>query len=410
MFLCPITDWITADAGFNSNYSWNRGTTYADGTNYGNIINNRRSVSLNGRFNLLNLYNKVPYLQQVNRKYSAGNNTSSSLSASLNKRYQEEVTLLPGQRNIVKHNLGTRSPRIIATDKEGNTVKIKFRRMGADSISIKVKDTTNVVIRIMPDPDAPVRENRFNPKNAVDFGLRTAMMIRNVSVSYRNDYSMSLPGFMPNSQLFGQNNSTGLLAPGLDFAFGLTGDGYLYMAREKGWLMSGGDIAHTASSTATEDLQIKIGIEPFRDIRIDANASWSKTGANQIQYMYAGMPSSRGGSFTMSTISIGSAFEKHSAGNNYRSRSFDRFINSLPTICDRIESQYQGARYPDGSTLSGQAYDKSNGGVDMYSSDVLIPAFLAAYTGRDARKATLDLFPGMLSMLPNWTFTSSGLS
>jgi cell surface protein SprA len=406
----PITDWITADAGFNSNYSWNRGTTYADGTNYGNIINNRRSVSLNGRFNLLNLYNKVPYLQQVNRKYSAGNNTSTSLSASLNKRYQEEVTLLPGQRNVVKHNLGTRSPRIIATDKEGNTVKIKFRRMGADSISIKVKDTTNVVIRIMPDPDAPVRENRFNPKNAVDFGLRTAMMIRNVSVSYRNDYSMSLPGFMPNSQLFGQNNSTGLLAPGLDFAFGLTGDDYLYKAMEKGWLLNSGDIAHTASSTATEDLQIKIGIEPFRDIRIDANASWSKTGANQIQYMYAGMPSSRGGSFTMSTISIGSAFEKHSAGNNYRSRSFDRFINSLPTICDRIESQYQGARYPDGSTLAGQAYDKSNGGVDMYSSDVLIPAFLAAYTGRDARKATLDLFPGMLSMLPNWTFTYSGLS
>jgi cell surface protein SprA len=126
--------------------------------------------------------------------------------------------------------------------------------------------------------------------------------------------------------------------------------------------------------------------------------------------MYAGMPSSRGGSFTMTTISIGSAFERHSAGNNYHSRSFDRFINSLPTICDRIESQYQGARYPAGSTLAGQVYDKANGGVDMYSSDVLIPAFLAAYTGRDAKKATLDLFPGMLSMLPNWTFTYSGLS
>ena len=405
----PITDWITADAGFTSNYSWNRGTTYADGTSYGNIIANRRSVSVNGRFNMLNLYNKVPYLQQINKQYSA-NNAASSFSASRSKRYQEEVTLLPGQRNVIKHDLGTRTPRIVATDKDGNTVKIKYRKLSADSILVKVKDTADVVIRIMQDPDAPVRDKRFHPKEAMDFGLRTAMMIRNVSVSYRNDYSMSLPGFMPNSQLFGQNNGTGLLAPGLDFAFGLTGDNYLYKAMDNGWLLNSGDIAHTASSTATEDLQIKIGLEPFRDIKIDANASWSKTGSNQIQYMYAGMPSSRGGSFTMTTISIGSAFERHSAGNNYRSRSFDRFINSLPTICDRIESQYQGARYPAGSTLAGQVYDKTNGGVDMYSSDVLIPAFLAAYTGRDARKATLDLFPGMLSMLPNWTFTYSGLS
>lgn len=405
----PITDWITADAGFTSNYSWNRGTTYADGTNYGNIIANRRSISLNGRFNLLNMYNKVPYLQQINKKYSSGNTTSAS-SINRAKRYQEEVTLLPGQRNVISHGLSTRSPRVVATDKDGNTVKVKFRKLGADSISIKVKDTTDVVIRIIQDPDAPVREGDFKPKDVMDFGLRTIMMIRNVSVSYRNDYSMSLPGFMPNSQLFGQNNGTGLLAPGLDFAFGLTGDDYLYKAMDNGWLMSGGDIAHTAASTATEDLQIKIGLEPFRDIKIDANASWSKTGSNQIQYLYAGMPSSRGGSFTMTTISIGSAFERHTSGNNYRSRSFDRFISNLPTICDRIESQYQGARYPAGSSLAGQSYDKANGGVDMYSSDVLIPAFLAAYTGRDAGKATLDLFPGMLSMLPNWTFTYSGLS
>jgi cell surface protein SprA len=60
--------------------------------------------------------------------------------------------------------------------------------------------------------------------------------------------------------------------------------------------------------------------------------------------------------------------------------------------------------------LAGQAYDPANGGVDMYSSDVLIPAFLSAYTGRDAHKATLDLFPNILSMLPNWTLTYSGLS
>ena len=405
----PLTDWITADAGFNSGYTWNRGTTYANGANYGNIISNRRSITLNGRLNLLELYNKVNYLHRLNNRYSS-TGRSINTSANRNKRYQQEMTLLPGQRNVIVHSLGTLNPMVTATDKDGKTVKLKYRKLGADSMLIKVKDTLNVVIRVTQDPDLPVRSNRFNLREGMDIGLRTLMMIRNVSVSYRNDYSMSIPGFMPNSQLFGQNNTTGLMAPGLDFAFGLTGDSYLYKAIDNGWLLSGDSIAHTANSNLTEDLQIKMSIEPFRDIKIDANASWSKSGNNRIQYMYAGMPTSRGGNFSMTTITIGSAFERHSSKGNYRSRSFDRLTKALPVMRDRIESQYEGARYPDRSSLAGQTYDPANGAVDMYSSDVLIPAFLAAYTGRDAKKASLDLFPNVLSILPNWSFTYSGLS
>ena len=406
----PLLDWLTADAGFNSSYSWNRGTTYANGTNYGNIISSRRSISANGRMNLLSLYNKVSYLHLLNNRYSSNGRASSSYSSGRSKRYQEEVTLYPGKKNVVKHSLGTLNTLVTATTKDGKNVKLKYRKLSADSVSFKVKDTLNVVIKMIQDPDLPVRKHKFNLREAADVGLRTLMMVRNVSVSYRNDYSMSLPGFMPNTQMFGQNNSTGLLAPGLDFAFGLTGDSYLSKAMGNGWLLSGDSIAHTASSNNTQDLQIKMTIEPFSDIKIDANASWNKSGSNRIQYMYAGMPSSRGGSFTMTTVTIGSAFEKHSSSNNYRSRSFDKLVNSLPTIRDRIESQYSGAIYPQRSSLAGQQYDPANGGVDMYSSDVLIPAFLAAYTGRDAKKVSIDLFPNVLSILPNWSLTYSGLS
>ena len=406
----PLFDWMTADASFNSSYSWNRGTTYANGVSYGNIISNRRSVSLNGRFNLLNMYNKVTYLARINNKYSTNNSAVNSYSVNRNKRYQQEVTLVPGKRNVIQHKLGTLNPLLTATTKEGKSVKLKYRKLSADSISIKVKDTLNVVLRVIQDPDMPVRKKKFNAREATEVGLRALMMVRNLSFTYRNDYSMSLPGFMPNSEMLGQNSNSSLLAPGLDFAFGLTGDNYLYKAIDNGWLLTGDSIAHTASSTATEDLQVKMTIEPFRDLKIDASASWTKSGNNRIQYMYAGMPSTRGGNFSMTVVTIGSAFESHSSRNNYRSRSFDRFISSLPTFRDRIEAQYEGARYPARSSLAGQPYDKSNGGVDMYSSDVLIPAFLAAYTGRDAKKATLDLFPSMLSMIPNWSFTYSGLS
>ena len=390
----PIVDWATFDVGFNSNYTWQRGTTYADGKSYGNIITNRRAITADGRLNLLNFYNKINYLHKINNRYSSGNSTS--YSTRRNKVFQKEYTLIPDSVNYIEHNLGTLTPKLTATLKDGTTVKLKFRKHGTDSIRIKVKDTLTVMIKLTQDPDREARTKAFSAKEGVEMGLRALMMVRNVSFSYRNNYSMSLPGFMPNSQMLGQNSTAGLMAPGLDFALGLTGDEYLHKAISNGWLLTGDSIAHTAASTASEEMQLKMTVEPFRDIKIDANASWTNSTSNRIQYMYAGMPQTRSGNFNMTVITVGSAFENHSAANGYRSRSFERFTENLDLIQSRIESLYQGAPYP--------------AQVDKYSSDVLIPAFLAAYTGRDAHRATVDLFPSMLSMMPNWSLTYSGLN
>ena len=405
----PAFNWTDIDASFSSGYTWNRGTTYANGASYGNIVTTRRDITLNGRFNLANLYRKSTYLSRVNTKYSSANQSASSTNRRA-KLYNEEVTLLPGERNVIRHYVNTLTPKVTATAQDGSKVKIKYRKLGKDSISIKVKDTLTVALKVQQDPDRTPRNRKYGLSDAVDVSARVLMMVRNVSVTYRNNYSMSLPGFMPESKMFGQNSSAGPMAPGLDFAFGLTGDDYLYKAMSNGWLLSNDSIAHSASSNSSEELQVKMTIEPFTDIKIDANGSWSKSSSNRIQYMYAGMPSSRGGSFNMTVVTIGSAFESHSPRNDYKSRSFERFVSSLPTFSERIESQYEGARYPQGTSLGGQAYDRANGGVDMYSSDVLIPAFLAAYTGHNPKKASLDLFPSMLNMLPNWSVTYSGLS
>ena len=66
---------------------------------------------------------------------------------------------------------------------------------------------------------------------------RTLMMVRSVGISYRNQYSMALPGFMPNvGDAFGQTKATSVMSPGLDFAFGLIDDSYIDKARENNWL------------------------------------------------------------------------------------------------------------------------------------------------------------------------------
>ena len=123
---------------------------------------------------------------------------------------------------------------------------------------------------------------------ALQYTSRGLMLVRNVSASYKNVYSTALPGFMPEAgKMLGQSRQGGLFAPGWDFAFGLTGEDYLQRAFDNGWLLDNDSVAYASTSNATEELQLKATLEPARDFKIDLNASWVKTNARNIQFMYA---------------------------------------------------------------------------------------------------------------------------
>jgi cell surface protein SprA len=243
---------------------------------------------------------------------------------------------------------------------------------------------------------------------AMEYTARGLMMVRNISVSYRNSNNMSIPGFLPNiGDYFGQRSSGGL-QPGLDFAFGFAGEDYINKAAERGWLLQSDSVITPATINMTEELQIKATIEPLKNFKIDLSASRNVNKAKSIQYMFEGMPTTQNGSFTMTTISIGTAFEKGgTADNGYRSKNFQRFVNSLDKYQQKIEKLYAGATYPAGSTLSGQKFDPANGTVNKYSAEVMIPAFLDTYC---VGGGSLDIFPALTRLLPNWNISYSGLS
>ena len=162
-----------------------------------------------------------------------------------------------------------------------------------------------------------------------------------------------------------------------------------------------------------EDLQLKATIEPFRDFKIDLNASRTVNKAKSIQFMYAGMPTTQSGSFSMTVISIGSAFDTGgNINNNYHSKHFQRFLDNMPKIQQRLEEKYASTTYPAtaGSQWAGQPYNAENGGVNLYSADVMVPAFLDAYCGGNALSSPLDIFPALSRMMPNWSIKYSGLT
>ena len=99
-------------------------------------------------------------------------------------------------------------------------------------------------------------------------------MVRSVNVSYTNRYNMTLPGFMPRvGDYFGQHSGGGL-QPGLDFAFGFTGDSYIQKAMSPlAWLNTADSIVTPATTNLNEDFQIRATLEPIPNLKIDLNAS-----------------------------------------------------------------------------------------------------------------------------------------
>ena len=108
---------------------------------------------------------------------------------------------------------------------DGKRYVLRYKVLNNNSISITSKDTAKVKVTIKkakPSEDRPL----YKIARAAS---RFAMMLRNVGFSYTNSYNMSLPGFSPNvGDFFGQRKGKGNpLAPGVDFAFGLTGESYI---------------------------------------------------------------------------------------------------------------------------------------------------------------------------------------
>ena len=425
----PILDWTNSDIKYNANYTWVKGTELDDGTSLGNIITSNRNLTINGSFNLETLYNHSPYLKKVNERFKKapqkqqktkssqktqkdnkdaksgkdnkdGKDTKDAKDQAKEEKalpknknsYQREITLKPDTTITINHGKKSRRLYVTAKTKDGKSYPIKYKVVDENKILIKNRDSVELKLSVVPKQPLD-KEWWYEPAQQVS---RLLMMVRSVNLTYRSQRAMTLPGFMPNvGDAFGQRTG-GVMAPGLDFAFGLAGDGYLDKARENDWLLMNESVATPYTTSTTEDLQLRATLEPVRDLKIDVNASRTMTRAQSIQYMYEGSPSTRSGTFNMTTISLSSAFEPMGDANSgYTSKTFDKFRELIPVYRDRIQSLYTGA--PSSATA-----------VKEYSSDVLVPAFLDAYTWGSG--GSLDIFPSLWRMLPNWTVRYSGLS
>ncbi|WP_456087180.1 T9SS outer membrane translocon Sov/SprA [Parabacteroides sp.] len=414
--LIPVLDWTNASLSYNATYNWDRGATVSEDIEMGNTIKNQRQFDLQANLNLLSLYNKNKYLKKINQKFNNTRATAKKPEKKKKPKLEKEIVLSPDSATVVEHGMFTKKVQITARRTDGRVYRVKFKPINFAQVKILNQDTVRLKLTIVPGP-APTEDFLYK---ALEHSARFLMMVRRFNIQFTNSAGMMLPGFRPEiGDIFGQGRSSFGLSPGIGFAFGDVRRSYIDEAYEKGWLITDTERdVNAAVMTSTKNLNIRASLEPIAGLKIDLTALRNDTRNTEIQFMYEGMPEIMGGNFTMTTIALGSAFGgSGNAMNNYSSKSFEKLLANREIIAQRIEGKYSGLKYPDvgfihDKGLGGMPYNPGTdnvNGVNRNSADVLIPAFLAAYTGKNPKKVGLSAFPSLRSMLPNWRVTYDGL-
>jgi cell surface protein SprA len=312
----PALDWIGAGTAYHSRYRWERGAMIED-EKIGNFLQNDLSFTINGRFNLVSLYNKIPFLREINDH--------------------------------------------------------------ADGLDI------------------------------ARYAIRTLMMLRSVNINRGYKSRSDIPGFDGMiGDFFGQRYTPGGTLPGWKFAFGFEGgERFVEKLKTGNLLVLNENNITPAFYNETRNLRLDASLEPLPGLKIDLHALYEKNHRTEIQYMFDDMPKKLGGSFAMTVQTFSSAFENSKADDNYRSRTFEKFLENRQIIAERTREQYAGTNYPAGGFLAGSEYeekffDSRVGDVTLNSADVLIPAFLSTYTGKNPNSTVLTPFPDISALLPNW--------
>lgn len=244
-------------------------------------------------------------------------------------------------------------------------------------------------------------------------------MTRSLQVNYKTTNDTYLPSFRPNSgDFFGQGNSeSNGLVPGLGFAFGFEGgEEFTSKAIENGWMIVNDSLTTPAVYSKTTDFSYQAALEPLPGLKINITGTRKSNEKQSHQFMFDDLEITKSGSFQQTTIALGSAFGGANSKKSYSSKAFQEFIANRQVIYDRMLAKYEGTSYPRGgfmegySQYAGQRFAGVVGDSRINSSDVLVPAFIAAYmTGGSAETVKMSAFPSLLRTLPNWRVNYDGL-
>lgn len=253
-----------------------------------------------------------------------------------------------------------------------------------------------------PKPGEKIVNTNANqvPKNNefVDGFIGILTSIKNIQMNYTYNSGTVLPGYTPSVGFLGSSR------PSLGFIFGAQDD-VRYEAAKNGWLTNYPDFNQNFSQVTNKLFKATANVDLLPDLKIDLSLDRAYSENSSEQYdVIDGVYNPRSpydtGIFSISTVLIKTSF---SASDENSSVAFDDFRMNRLTVANRLATQRgiditnPGNLDPDGFPIG---YGKNN-------QAVLLPAFLAAYSGGNASDVSLGIFRSF--PIPNWSIKYNGL-
>ncbi len=348
----PVFKFIRATYSYNADFQWVKGSealkTLEGIPDLGNTVQNANVHTLNGSLDMNTLY-----------------------------KYAGLTKVKPGRKSAKKKDKDTKDEKEGARV-PGNPQKNKAKR-GKSKLSIGDKAYNTLI------------------------GLVTA--VKKVNVNYQQDNGIFLPGYTR------EPGFVGTLKPTVGFTFGSQSD-IRDLAARNGWLTLYQEFNQQYQEVEGKQLNIQASLGLLKGLKIDISANRNSSQTYTENYRvntnsdgsiftddpYQSLTGNTFGNFTISTVLVKTAFKK---SDEFSSEAFDKFRENRLIIARRLAIERgnnpnvdsDGDGFPDGYGRTNQA--------------VLLPAFLAAYTGGNPEKVKKGAFRDI--PLPNWDIKYTGL-
>lgn len=403
----PLLNWVNADASYSGGYTWTAGAIGLADT-LGHTISNNRNLTINGQLNLQKLYDKSPALKNLDRPQREGTP-------------RRPPPYKPEKRERLKFKI-KRTKIKTERKREKRDRKIRKRKMKALGIPRRTPDSLVVLDTVEWDPERfadleekfqkkkakqdrrrerlqakleelqqknRMRQEKTLPPNKVGRAvLKGLLAVKKINFNYSETGATSLPGFLPTPRFLGFDENWE--SPGLPFLLGSQSRSEIQTFLDNEWLSQSEIQSNPLNQNLTQNLSLQATVEPVRGFRIQLEARRSNTSnySEVIRFSdgaYQSETPVRNGNYSISYFALPTTLAADDRFDD--SPLFEDFIRYREQVKTRLDAQ------------------NPNGEYQLSSQDVMIPAFLAAYTGRSPeRQSTFPQIP-----LPNWKINFAGL-
>jgi len=361
----PALSWTNVAVSYGTEYHWNGASQLA--LYLGNAIENSNQKTLTAELKFSELYNKSKFLRAINMRRPPSNSNQNN-------------------NNKAGANNNAKDPKATAANNQNNN--------NAEEVSPFVRGA-----------------------------FKALMMLKRVSFNFNENAGTRMPGYLDSTKVLGMNWAS--MSPGLNFVLGYQPDrAWMDRFAKKGIITPDPLLNLQFQQQFTQRWDVQAQLEPFNDLRIDLNMtkSFTKTHAELFKKVddttgFQHLSPYDAGGFEITYIAVKTLFGNIATADGV-SETFRRFESYRNIISQRL-----GAANPYNKDPSVPFYDPKDPtyryGYTRYAQDVLIPAFMAAYTGKSPENIGLlkqgndnvksNPFSNYIPK-PNWSLTYNGLS